>query len=47
MDSPSCMSYLRNDKRLARYVLTGEATGTELGCGAYGTVEAVSIIIVL
>ena len=34
---------LRNDPNLARYVVTGQPTGMQLGSGSYGTVEEVKI----
>ena len=37
------MSYLRNDPSLARFLREGTATGRQLGSGAYGSVEEVTV----
>ena len=32
---------LRNDQKLARYVIEGRSTGKQLGTGSYGSVQEV------
>ena len=35
--------HLKSDRILASLIVDGKATGTQLGCGSYGSVEEVSL----
>ena len=38
-----CLRALRNDRHLARFIVEGRATGSQLGTGSYGSVEEVHV----